>query len=887
MAYHTTNMAAFLYPFLLLYIPFATGFLSDYEYQSLKDIYDDNGGEYWVWGKRGPIWNFDSRIDPCNDGNEAWQGIKCSADPSECAVSTCSVTSLILTGYNLTGQLPSSLGLLFQLTVLDLSDSDLYGSVPTSIGNLVELTKLYVENSRLQYTIPTEVGRLTQLKSLSFSNNYLSGEVPSEIGYLLSLTSIYLSDNLFDGQIPPSIGNLQSVQYFTMADNYLTGILPETIGALWSLIVFSISKNLIMGTIPPTMRALVALESFEAIENHLTGSMPTDMGNLHKLQTLLLSGNSLTGSIPYEFGQLSSLVEIEIQDNFLSGHLSPSLSNCSLLQHMHIFNNRFEGHLPEEYGQLRNLVLLQAQGNELSGNLKGFLQYAEYMSLINLDLSDNLLTGQIPPQLFELPQIETIALSSNCFTGSIPNEICTASQLTVLSMDGLSAADGCSGSRKNQKHHFPYLVALHSNTLQGTFPNCIMSHPNLTVVHFAGNGLKGTVNDLPRNSKLLNLSLAHNHLSGTIPSRLKEAVGMLEVDLSFNKLTGDCHGILDGESLQNRSKMKLHLHVNRLSGVLPNILTKAGKINVLTGNLFACENIPRHDKDYEKYTCGSTQLDSALFTLIAALATVCIVVLIGLITMGRYLGNHTITLSLSSISECTTTGYRIFRAYLSAVYSLPDSYKNVKEFCSLLIRITKVVAMMFLVGFALCFPLYIMKFADVGRPHGRFSTRMHMYSWLLSAAYVTGRSPAAILLLAWTGVVYILLVSLHVPVETDQTDHESLTSRRAISLAERKEKAVNYFQITAVFILNAVIVFTANSFYVMTALNLISVPNATGVIIQISLAVFKYIYTVIVFPSFKQSAFINILALLFNSIFVPLLVTGVTSDSCYLVSTIS
>lgn len=849
------------------------------EYQALSDMYYSNGGANWTWAssRLGPKWHFDIIANPCSDEYESWQGIKCSDDPTICARENCSITSLSLPGYNLTGQLLDSMGSLFQLTKLDLSNSLLIGSIPLGIGGLTALTELNLESNKLQFSIPSDIGLLRRLKKLTLSHNSLTGRIPSEITKLFQLSELYLTSNYLEGEIPLDLGNLQSMQTLYLDQNDLSGHIPHSIGSMQSMLVFAANQNSLSGPIPEEVESMQALESLEAFSNLLTGPFPLALTRLPNLQTILLFNNSLTGTIPSQVGNLLEMIELNLHDNSFEGALPVELGNCSGVQHLHLFNNRLTGSIPYEYGLLTAMVLIQIQGNELTGSIGNMLWQPERMALVNLDFSDNLFTGHIPANLFQLPSIQTIALSANCFSGTIPGEICAASQVVVLSMDGLAAGDGCRGSRKNQKKRFPYVVAMHTNTLDGSLPNCITQLPNITVAHFTGNGLTGRLKDIPSNSKLINLSFAHNHLSGTIPSRLKQAKGMLELDLSYNKLTGDTSDLLNsGSSFSDENRnIRLRLEVNRLSGVIPHIVSKAGKIRVLVGNLFACENVPHDDQNYYEYACGSKKLDRSLYAFVAV---VLLLMVSGILYVTISSKNPFSLKSLAGIRSHIYSGASHFTSCLDVVTKLDDKYKNIKDFCELLMRLTRILTKMAVVGLVLCVPIYLLKLIDNGTPDGRYSTRMHMYNWLFSTAYITGRTPAGILLFAWGGVIYVLVTSLHAPSGGGSSQSSQLAT--AIS----KLVHPNHFNLAAVFAINGVIVFTANSFYVMTALDYIRVANGIEVIIQLGLATFKIIYSIVVFPGFKQSAMINILALLFNNIFVPIIVTGVTSESCYLVN---
>ena len=93
-----------------------------------------------------------------------------------------------------------------QTTELDLDG--ITGEIPSSIGQLINLTKLWLHNNQLTGEIPPEIGNLTNLTSLSLSNNQFTGEIPSEIGNLTNLTSLYLYDNQFSGEIPQEVCDL-------------------------------------------------------------------------------------------------------------------------------------------------------------------------------------------------------------------------------------------------------------------------------------------------------------------------------------------------------------------------------------------------------------------------------------------------------------------------------------------------------------------------------------------------------------------------------------------------------------------------------------------------------------------------------------------------------
>ena len=77
--------------------------------------------------------------------------------------------------------------------------------------------------------IPSELGNLTNLTTLNLSDNELSGEIPSELGNLTNLESLYLDHNALSGEIPSELGDLTNLRRLYLAGNSLTGCIPESL----------------------------------------------------------------------------------------------------------------------------------------------------------------------------------------------------------------------------------------------------------------------------------------------------------------------------------------------------------------------------------------------------------------------------------------------------------------------------------------------------------------------------------------------------------------------------------------------------------------------------------------------------------------------------------
>ncbi|CAB9521896.1 LRR receptor-like serine threonine-protein kinase [Seminavis robusta] len=231
---------------------------------------------------------------------------------------------------SLTGTIPSSL---FTLTnsmrAIVLSESQLTGPLPTELGLLTDLQAMWFDGNFFTGSIPTELAQLTLLNFLSFPFTMLSGTIPVELAVLTDMVYLQLHNSGLAGTIPRWLGNMASLEILTLLENSFTGTIPTELGLLTKLTSLWLGVNALSGTIPSEIgmdeQALVL--SFE--RNGLTGTIPTELGLLTGLIQLWLFDNDLTGTVPLELGSASFryFESVLLHGNNLSGIIPEML--CS------------------------------------------------------------------------------------------------------------------------------------------------------------------------------------------------------------------------------------------------------------------------------------------------------------------------------------------------------------------------------------------------------------------------------------------------------------------------------------------------------------------------------------------------------------------------------
>ena len=106
-----------------------------------------------------------------------------------------------------------------RVTELRLGGNNLTGSLPSEIGNLPQLTLIELPFNNLEGIIPVEMESLSRMNFIDFRDNQMFGTVPAGFSNFSDLSIFVISGNFFEGKLPDFTGNLSSNDFLWFENN--------------------------------------------------------------------------------------------------------------------------------------------------------------------------------------------------------------------------------------------------------------------------------------------------------------------------------------------------------------------------------------------------------------------------------------------------------------------------------------------------------------------------------------------------------------------------------------------------------------------------------------------------------------------------------------------
>jgi Leucine-rich repeat (LRR) protein len=291
----------------------------------------------------------------------------------------------------------------------------------------------------------------------------------------------------------------------------------------------------------------ICLSLLSSAANGLNGTIPNEIRGLRHLEYLDIESNpGISGALPLGMRMMESLSTLRLQCcNIGNGPIPSWISELVSLEYLGLGRNAFNGILPSEIGKLTKLELLGLDFNQISGQLDSLKPLSRLKSLY---LDNNLLSGSITDSLMcSWPILEELDISGNVLTGELPSDI-----FNHLNNEQLQ------------------LVDLHSNMLAGSLPTVVENNDKLQFLALQENQLEGSIPEGLANLKVLkHLDLSINSFEGYLPASLSFMTNLEYIFLGQNSFDNNT---IPFSIIQLTNLRELSMKKSNLGGTIPDSL---------------------------------------------------------------------------------------------------------------------------------------------------------------------------------------------------------------------------------------------------------------------------------------------------------------------------
>ncbi|KXZ46154.1 hypothetical protein GPECTOR_46g223 [Gonium pectorale] len=275
-------------------------------------------------------------------------------------------------------------------------------------------------------------GQVAAPVRLAFRGAALQGTVPAEWSSMASLREVDFS-HLRPAESPVDMAG-------GIPGAWTVALQPLSPAAYTTLQTLDVSSNIVTGALPADWQQWSSLVSLGVSGTAVSGALPAAWSRLNRLTRLALGSPGLQGPLPAEWrgGPLAGLSDLTIEGTGLDDTIDWSVFGVQL-QHLHLRSNPLLKGPVAGAGSLTNLVSLDLSNNDLSGSLPP-LTFSSSRNLTSLRLDGNRICGSAQPVLN--PSNGAVATVSSDLPRACPGDVAGALLLIKPLWDAASVGQG-------------------------------------------------------------------------------------------------------------------------------------------------------------------------------------------------------------------------------------------------------------------------------------------------------------------------------------------------------------------------------------------------------------------------------------------------------------
>ncbi|KAK6126934.1 hypothetical protein DH2020_039321 [Rehmannia glutinosa] len=209
------------------------------------------------------------------------------------------------------------------------------------------------------------------------------------------------------------------------------------------------------------------------------------------------------------------------------------------------------------------ITTLDLSMKNLGGSLSG-KQFNLFVDLVELNLSHNSFSGQLPVGIFNLTSLKTLDISRNNFSGIFPSGIFNLQNLVVLDAFSNSFSGPLPGdvSRIESLKNLNFAGSYFSGPIPADYGN----FRAIEFIHLAGNFLSGNIpSELGNLKTLSHMEIGYNSYEGEIPWHFGNMSDLVYLDIADANISGSIP-----KEFSNLTKLEsLFLFRNQINGKIP------------------------------------------------------------------------------------------------------------------------------------------------------------------------------------------------------------------------------------------------------------------------------------------------------------------------------